>query len=34
MNVLFRFTVIPYNQKHILPHKYFSSELFVQTSEK
>ena len=24
MNVLFRFTVIPYNQKHILPHRYFS----------
>ena len=23
MNVLFRFTVIPYNQKHILPHKYW-----------
>jgi hypothetical protein len=24
MNVLFRFTVIPYNQKRILPHRYFS----------
>jgi len=24
MNVFFRFTVIPYNQKHILPHRHFS----------